>query len=342
MINKSLGELSEFKDIQSSLLNFQKTAMQIWFDQKHYSKIVEERTLINSKTISSCPRCGSNDITKKGLDKNGIQRYFCTSCNHYFNPLTNTIFDCHKIAIKEWIQFLLSVFSYVAISSTSCLNRNERTTGFYWLDKMFRVLKSYQKEIVLSGNVLIDETYVSKNKRDQILNKKKKLRGISRNKICICVGVANKKIFAIVSPKSRLTSRLSFNIYGKHIKNNSTLIHDKERSHKILIKKNCLHDKSFYAAEVKKLPNSKNPLYPVNKVHSFLKRFLNNHKGLDKNKIQDWLNLFCFIWNTPGDKDDKTLEFLKLALSFKNRTKYREVYSKKNEKSLSVGAMCKN
>ena len=45
----------------------------------------------------------------------------------------------------------------------------------------------------------------------------------------------------------------------------------------------------------KGLPDDKNPLDPINKVHRFFKRFMRSHGGYERDDIQDWCNLFSFI-----------------------------------------------
>ena len=63
-----------------------------------------------------------------------------------FTPLTNTIFDSHKIPISEWFEFLLSLFEFHSIKTSSYDNRNVESTGRYWLLKVFEVLKGIQDE----------------------------------------------------------------------------------------------------------------------------------------------------------------------------------------------------
>lgn len=119
-----------------------------------------EDKLVNSYIPSKCPYCLSTSFKKNGKTKNNIQRYKCLLCNKTFTVLTNTIFDNHKLPISEWIEFLLNLFSNSSISLTSKVNKNANTTTKFWLKKLFLLLEDYQDDIVLDGNVYLDEMFI--------------------------------------------------------------------------------------------------------------------------------------------------------------------------------------
>lgn len=100
-----------------------------------------------------------------------------------------------------------------------------------------------------------------------------------------------------------------------------------EKSHVILIED--LKNESYSSIELKKLKDEDNPLYPVNHLHLLLKKFVKEHGGYDREHLQDWMDLFCFIMNESKDKYDKVLKFIRLAINSQKRMKYRDVMSKK-------------
>ena len=106
-----------------------------------------------------CHHWHSQDFIKYGKYKNGITKYKCKECNSVFNNLTNTIFDSHKIPISEWFEFLLHLFEFHSIKSSSRDNKNANSTGKYWLSKIFEILKDYQNDFVLFGDIVFDETF---------------------------------------------------------------------------------------------------------------------------------------------------------------------------------------
>ena len=132
-----------------------------WYDAKHRNSSIEEIELVNSIVIICCPICGSNDFVKNGHYRSGIRRYLCNNCRSSFNPLTGTIFDDRKIPISEWVEYLMHLFEFHSVTTSARDNRNTYSTGRYWLYKVFEVLKHYQDDIVLEGNVYLDETLFS-------------------------------------------------------------------------------------------------------------------------------------------------------------------------------------
>lgn len=300
-----------------------------WYQAKHRSISVDEVNFINSIQLSKCPFCNSIHYIKNGHRADGIQRYRCISCNKRFTALTNTIFDSHKIPISEWIEYLLHLFEFHSIKSSAYDNRNSSSTGTYWLRKVFEILKNVQDDVMLEGDIYLDETYVSKIQSDVVLKDGKKLRGISRNKICICVATDGVHSIYLTCGTSKPSKKAALETYGKHIAVGSTIIHDGDNSHQVLVDKLSLKSIVYTTAQTKKLNDKDNPLNPINQEHSKLKRFMREHGGFDREHLQDWLNLFWFIQNGPKDRYDKVLSFIKLAIMEPKRVKYRDVMSKK-------------
>ena len=136
-----------------------------------------------------------------------------------FTPLTNTIFDSHKIPISEWFEFLLSLFEFHSIKTSSYDNRNVESTGRYWLLKVFEVLKGLQDEEILDVTIYLNEMYLPKIKGKTIKKYGKKLRSISNNKIGIGVAINKEKSIFIVTwtskPSFTSTLRTCTNMFFK-------------------------------------------------------------------------------------------------------------------------------
>ena len=117
-----------------------------------------EAALINSFIPAKCPYCGSAKFKKRAKTANGVQRYQCV-CGSSFLPTTHTIFDEHRVAISEWMEYCLNLFRYVSLNADSWNNKNAFTTSRYWLQKLFLTLDGIQNSIVLSDVVWLDETF---------------------------------------------------------------------------------------------------------------------------------------------------------------------------------------
>lgn len=305
------------------------STMEEWYIAKHRKPSVEEIELINSIQPLICHHCHSKDFIKYGKYRNGIIKYKCKSCNSVFNNLTNTIFDSHKIPISEWFEFLLHLFEFHSIKSSSRDNKNANSTGKYWLTKIFEVLKNYQKNIVLSGDVVFDETFFTVVESKRSYKNGQKLRGISRDKICIAVATDGFRTVILSENTSKPSSKSTYDTMASHIHPGSKLIHDDEHSHQILIKELNLREEFCKSKSQEFLSECENPLTPVNKIHSYIKKFMRNHEGFSRENIQDWMNLISFIINDPENRYDKLNKFLKIAITTPKRVKYRDIMAKK-------------
>lgn len=117
-----------------------------------------------------------------------------------------------------------------------------------------------------------------------------------------------------------------------HIKEGSHLIHDKEKSHKVLIDRLNLTSEVYDSAKIKKLKDEDNPLDPINEIHYLAKRFMRAHGGYNRDNLQDFMNLISFILNDPKDRYEKIDLFINMALHEPLMVRYRAVMSKKQAK----------
>lgn len=286
-----------------------------------------EATLVNSFAPAKCPYCGSEKFVKRGFTANGIQRYLC-SCGQGFLPTTGTIFDGHKISISEWMEYCLNLFRYLSLNADSWNNRNAFSTSQYWLKKLFLTLEDYQQTVVLSGTVWLDETYYPVV-NSQIDRKEDgtKYRGLSHNQICIGAATDKQNVICFEEGFGQPTQKKSFQVFSRHIAPGSTLVHDKGTAHKKLISELHLISQEYLAKDLKGLNDSENPLDPINDTHDKLKKFLNAHSGFNRDRLQDYLNLFTFAKNPPLAPLEK-VEILLISV-FKNpkQLRYRDQFT---------------
>lgn len=293
-----------------------------------------EQKLFNSINIECCPRCGSINFIKRGFTKNKIQRYYCNDCERYFSPSTETIFENHKISITEWIEFLLDLFNYGSTNLTSKVNKNCINTSSFWLQKTFLVLDGYQDNIILKGDVYIDEFFYKVVKSEIQTKNGKQLRGLSINQFCIGLGYDGINILAIVEGKSKTSINKTEKTFLNHIEPHSKIIHDEEKSHKTIVEKLELVDEKYNSKDLKNLCDKENPLNPINHVCDLLRKFLNTHSSFDRKNLQSYLNLFCFMCNGHLTNLEKVDELLNLALTKKVCLKYREMFGNQGDKGI--------
>lgn len=281
---------------------------------------------INSIAVDECRYCHGGNIFRRGKTATGLRRYQCKGCGRTFTPVTNTIFDSHKIPISQWLDFLFDIFGYSSFHLASKGNRNADNTTKYWIRKVFLVLQGYQDDIMLGGNVYIDETFYSERARD-IKEKSPglKYRGISRNQICIGIGCDDRgHVVCFVEGHGKTSYKKTLSAFEAHIGKGSHLIHDQEKAHNILVEKLELTQSTYNSKDLKKLDDRDNPLNPINQMCRLLKKFLSSHTSFLREDMQDYLNLFAFIANPPSNKPEKVQEFLNLAIKNPKLLRYRD------------------
>ncbi len=306
--------------------------------QDHYNErhpalnTTGEEKLINSFEPESCPYCSKIHFIKKGLTSNGVQRYLCVDCGKRFTPVTGTIFENHKIAITEWMEYTLNILRYVSINADSWNNKNAFTTSRYWLEKLFILLEDASHDILLSDRVWLDETYYSV-RADNIERKADGLkpRGLSRNQLCIGIACDKEHIFCICEGLGQPTKASTYDAFKDHIKPGSTLVHDRSNAHGLLISELGLVNEEYDSNELKALPDQENPLNRVNEVHARLKNFLYAHNSFDRDSLPGYLNLFSFATNPPSDYLEKVELLLEKAFKTRKTLTYRKFYKVKLE-----------
>ncbi len=289
-----------------------------------------EVELINSFSPIKCPYCGYAKFQKYGHTRIGVQRYRCTNgeCHQTFHPTTGTIFDEHRISISEWIEYCMNIFRNVTVNADSWNNKNAFETSKYWLEKLFLLLEDYQEGIILSDRVWLDETYYSVMTRDREHNADgSSPRGLSRNKICVGVATDKKNTIIIAEGFGKPSQKMSYDSFITHIKPGSTLVHDKELTHKRLVQELSLVNEEYSSMDLKGLEDFENPLDPVNHIHYLIKRFLYAHSGFERSQIQSYLNLYAFVLNPPYDKLEKVEKLLNLAFENPKMLRYRDMYT---------------
>ncbi len=322
----------EKKDLSPVQSFIRSEYLDTWNRHHPLLKETDEADFLNLLEVHCCRYCGSVDFKKNGYTFNGIQRYRCKDCSRTFTVLSNTLFDSHKVSIIEWIEYLLNLFGYVSFHSTSRNSRIADSTVKYWLFKLFDILKHYQDNIFLSGKVYIDETYYRVAKKDLVRKYDGTLKA-SENQYCIGIGYDGKRVYCKSEGLAIQTSyKKTCDTFIDHIEKGSSLIHDKERCHNILIEPLDLSSFACNSNECKKLKDEDNPLQPINDQCNLLKQFLNSHRGFSREYLQDYLNLYAFISNPPYDKLEKIEYLINCIISNVKIIRYRDVMSQKPDK----------
>lgn len=299
------------------------------YDDRH-ARLEGEGDFFNRYERRRCPRCGSGSIRRHGSDARGVRRWLCRSCGRTFTPATGTIFEGHRIPASDWCEFVIQLLSYDSLAEVTRSNRRSPTTAPYWLAKLFLVLEGVQDGTVLSGRVQIDETFypVPASEVERGASGRAK-PGFSRNKICIAAATDGLGR-AAVAPcgRGKPSGRRALAAYGPHIEPGSTLVHDMENAHNMLVRELGLTSEAHDSRTLRGLPDGDNPLRDVNRLHFLLKAFLDSHKGFDRSRLQGWLDLFSVTVNPPEGAMAKAAMVLDRAMWCPKTLRYREYYDR--------------
>lgn len=289
-----------------------------------------EKELINSFPVTVCRHCGSANVKRNGFDANGIQKYYCRDCHRNCTALTGTIFADHRIPVSEWLEYWRNLLQYVSIHASSWNAKTARSTGKFWFKKTSCLLADYQDPLFFQGVLYYDETAVSERNLDLARHPDgKKLRGNSRNQINVGTLTDGSNVMMVILGNGHPTQEAVYRAFKDHIQTGSTLITDEDRGHRKLVRKLKLTNIEYNSKEIKKLPDSENPLEPVNRIHDMYQKFLRAHSGFLREELSDYTNLFVFIYNPPVNKLEKMNILMNLAFQKSISLKYREYYSDK-------------
>lgn len=303
-----------------------------WYAQKHPKPSPATIRWINSHVPERCPHCGCPLISRHAIPEAGMIRYACLGCKKTFTPITGTIFDHFRISPSEWMEFLLHLFEYHTLKTSARDNRNSDSTGRFWLLKVFAVLKDIQDRIVLAPSAVIDEISFRKQAADAIeAGGGKLLRGISRGRISVATGInpETNEAFAVSMGVGKPSLDSAWKAYSPHIGKGSWLVHDGEKSHRALVQRLGLWDEAYLSEETKGLPDRVNPMWAINDFHAYLRGFMESHPSFGRARLQDWLNLFVFIWNDPRDRREKVALFMEMAMHSHALIRYRGSIARK-------------
>lgn len=284
----------------------------------------------NGYPRETCPSC-DGPAKRNGYTLAGIQKYRCPECGHIFTPVTGTIFDNAKLPVTAWADFILQALSFESVSSMSREDRRADTTSPYWMAKLFAVLDGIQDDVVLAGEAWIDEKYWPVEAKDAATTEDGKLlRGLSRNQICIAAGTDGSGRSILLREGYGKPSRSrTWDTFGFHIAPHSTLIHDMERAHRVLVERLELVDRHYNSKNLKGLPDDENPLEPVNRLCYLTGYFLRAHSGFRRDDLQGYLNLLHVALNPPEDKLEKVAKVLDRAMRCPKTVRFRSFYNVK-------------
>jgi transposase-like protein len=118
---------------------------------------------INLNSISECPFCKGENISKNGKTKIKRQRYICKDCGKGFSEMTASPFMYSKKPIKTWVKYIYCIKKNLTLREISNSLGINLTTSFYWRHKILSVLGTKINDKKLLNIIEINELKITEN-----------------------------------------------------------------------------------------------------------------------------------------------------------------------------------
>ena len=174
-------------------------------------------------------------------------------------------------------------------------------TAMLWRQKVFATVDGYQEHLYLRDRVWIDKTYVFDSTLLHDDNFKQK-RGLSKNLICIVLAIdIHKNTYAVICGHGKPSATRIYKALKDHIVKGSTIVHDGEKAHNMLIEKLELVSEAYIADTKDK--NYLENMALINNMCSWLKGYIYRFIGMRMDNLQSYLNWFVYLFRVKGAVD---------------------------------------
>lgn len=186
-----------------------------------------------------------------------------------------------------WVSSLRLMCHKIPVECAAELCGVTHKTAFEWRHRVLATVSGYQDRIVLHDTVWVDEIYVNDTGLSKGYGQAGK-RGLSRQKLCICVAIdIHKNPVEVVCGHGKPSSARVRKAMGGRIAPGPLPIHDLEQAHGALVREGGLESEAHRA-------DVNDPVYlermeMVNDLCSWLKRYLWRVTGMLPRNLQAYL-----------------------------------------------------
>jgi len=267
-----------------------------------------------------CDRCGSVYIVKNGKTPSGRQKYMFRDCGKSYSDTRNSITVTSKIPYHVWESFIMCMMNEFTLRKTTKLIDISLPTAQVWRHKLMKAMRKYDIQKPLSGEIQVDATYFDLNMKGY----KKLLRPAKKRKTKSFRSGLNNELISVVSAVDE-HDRLLIEVPGSGNSNADSIIaaldgriapdnifttdskpgyqkaakHFDSELHQILA--------GFYSDDIHSLGE-------VNEIHSRLKSWMVQFKGVSSRQLKRYLNWFRFkrlldYRKVPNDNNRFTINY---------------------------------
>lgn len=159
-LNSRISELEKHMQEKHELeLEVQESEIKLQVKIKHETTNYEN---LESK-VERCPHCGSVHFVKNGFNPHHRQKYRCKDCRRVFMATTGTMFSHSRTTFDIWSVFIAGELNSLTLEQQSVQTGLTKTTCFNMRHRLYKAASRIQKDIILSGNIELDPSYVKIN-----------------------------------------------------------------------------------------------------------------------------------------------------------------------------------
>ncbi len=236
-----------------------------------------------------------------GLAPSGARRWRCPSCGARSTSLTGAVPENCEKPLATWVDFIRLTTFAVPLDACAEMCRISHQAAREWRHRPFAAVDGCQDRIVLGGRVRIDGTHVNDTDLSHGCGQARK-RGLSGQTMCIAVGIdaRNEPVAVDCGHGKPSSARIGRAVKARDAEG-STLAHDRERAHNVLVRENSLEDES-YKADVRD-PAYLEAMALVNNLCSWIKRHLWRFTGMDPANLQSYPSPYVYPFRVKRDDE---------------------------------------
>lgn len=300
-----------------------------------------------------CPHCRTQSelgfIVKRGVNRNGAQRYYCKKCGKIFVATTKTAFENTRKSADVWnkyIELTISGASLMRCAEECCISYQ---TAFIWRHKVLNVFKVNQEHTEMTGLVEMDEMLipvsykgnrvkgaigtkrVRKHGEENGLPRRSYRRGTDnrsnqpKSKACVVCMVenGNKAFWSAVPGTGFLNEQMLAKTIGTHVNKESgmVLVDQNKVTQKFLennqyrfvaLASNTSDNYKEHKPEIQG-ENRQLHLQHVNAMHRHIRRFLQRYCGVSTKYLENYISLYVWIKTTQEKRMARRLQSASVA-----------------------------
>lgn len=94
-----------------------------------------------------CPHCGELELTKRGYDAYGKQRYSCKRCRRSFTSLTGRAFSSTNMPIGTWLAFSKCYIGGLTLRDSATICGVSLKTAFNMRRRLVATIHEYSHQV---------------------------------------------------------------------------------------------------------------------------------------------------------------------------------------------------